>query len=168
MPWTTWTADMVLYRMGAAAISAEAFAALAFLSLTWLFRPDLIKSRTVIGSMVMFSVVVGVERALTTVGLPLGWVGQAVVAVAGGVVIASAALYHATLSDLPRPEQITEALERVAEAQTEAASARAEAAAAREAAAASARQAFVECMKRLDQNDRQFLIMRRTIGALDG
>ncbi len=159
--WWTWETETMLYRIGAGSLAVEGLLALVFLVLTWLLRPDLIQSRHVVGAMMALSGVVSIERGFAALGHPLGAVGQVVVALVGAVVIVSAAVYHTTLHRIPRPEQLTEAMERIAEAQTEAARARAEAAAATE-------RALRDCRVCLDQGDQTILSLRRSVEVAGG
>ncbi len=166
--WSTWQMALTLHRLGAALIAAEAAAALLMMAGTWLLRPDLIKSRTVILAMSWFCVVVMADRLLAAVGYPPGWVGQMVVALSGGGVIVSAALYHTSLGEIPRPVDLAIAMARAEDALAQAEAARADAALARAAAKTAACEAFASCSAKLEQSGQQFLMLRRSIGVVDG
>ncbi len=82
---------------------------------TWIFKPDYIKSRAVVGSMFLLLSGLVFDRGLASIGYPLGALGLLLVALLGLLVMVSVVRYHRVLSEVPTEDEHREALRRATE-----------------------------------------------------
>ena len=96
--------EFVLYRLSSAALAVEGLMVCSAMIGAWIFKPDYIKSRSVVGALILLTSALSVDRGLAAAGHPLGALGLGTVALLGLFSMVTAIKYHRVLSDVPKED----------------------------------------------------------------